>query len=68
MAHPIPIHFTDLQARDACSWTEDRILDLRKCPEMELEGPGLQALEGVLAQLLFSGPPGTHELLVLFVA
>lgn len=35
---------------------------------MELEGPGFQALEGVLAQLLFSGPPGTHELLVLSVA
>lgn len=44
------------------------ILDLRRHPGMELEGPGFQALEGVLAQLLFSGLPGTHELLVLSVA
>lgn len=41
---------------------------LRKRPAMELEGPGFQALEGALAQLLFSGPPGIHELLVLSVA
>lgn len=38
---------------------------LRKRPGTEQEGPGFQALEGALAQLLFSGQPGTHELLVL---
>lgn len=40
---------------------------LRKHPGMELGGPGSQALEGALAQLLFSWPPGTHELLFLSV-
>lgn len=32
------------------------------------EGLGFQALGWALAQLPFSGPPGIHELLFLFVA
>ena len=35
---------------------------------MELEGLGFQVLGWALAQLPFSGPPGIHELLFLFVA
>lgn len=31
---------------------------------MEQQGPGFQALEAVLAWLLFSGLLGTHELLI----
>ena len=44
-----------------------RDTDLRKRLGMEQQGPGFQALEAVLARLLFSGLPGTHELLVLSV-
>lgn len=41
---------------------------LRKYLGMALEDPGFQVLEGELAQLLFSGLPGTRGLLALSVA
>lgn len=41
---------------------------LRKYLGMALEDPGSQVLEEELAQLLFSGLPGTRGLLALSVA
>lgn len=67
MAYPFSIHFIYLQARDECSWTKDRILDLRKHPGTELGALDSQAPEGARAQLLFSWLPGTRELLFLSV-
>lgn len=60
--YPLPVSY---KSEVNAPWTEGRTLTFRKRLWDGAAGSWLSGLEAVLARLLFSGLPGTHELLVL---